>query len=223
MLIAGVDEAGRGPLAGPVVAAAVILGEQVPAGVTDSKMLTAARRAALFDEVLAAAVAVAYWAVSPRRIDATNIMKASLAAMREAVLALPVRPDHVLVDGPWAVPGLPVSQEAVVDGDLRHAVVGAASIVAKVVRDRMMLLWDRVYPGYGFAGHKGYGTRGHREALARLGPCPLHRRSFAPVRSAAAGGRAEQVQLPLETPSSTADPGLPAAGAEASWGVRIQA
>jgi len=167
-----------------VVAAAVILGEDVPSGLADSKLLTPARREALFEEILATAVAVAYRAVSPQRIDARNVLRASLAAMREAVLALPVSPSRVLVDGPWAVPGLPVPQSTVVAGDRRHAAIAAASVVAKVVRDRMMDWWDRVYPHYGFAAHKGYGTRGHREALARLGPCPLHRTSFAPVMTA---------------------------------------
>lgn len=180
-LIAGVDEAGRGPWAGPVVAAAVILGDKVPAGVTDSKLLTPARREELFEEILATAVAVAYRAVSPRRIDAANVLQASLAAMREAVLALPVAPGRVLVDGPCTVPGIPMPQQAVVKGDRVHPAISAASIVAKVVRDRMMHVWDRVYPGYGFAAHKGYGTPQHKDALARLGPCPLHRRSFAPV------------------------------------------
>lgn len=181
ILVAGVDEAGRGPLAGPVVAAAVILGETVPAGVTDSKLLTPARRAALYQAIVDTALAVTVKAVSPRRIDSRNVLRASLAAMREAVLALPVAPDEVVVDGPWPVPGLAVPQRPIVDGDRLHAAVAAASIVAKVVRDRMMTMWDRVYPQYGFAEHKGYGTRRHREALARLGPCPLHRFSFTPV------------------------------------------
>ena len=191
-LVAGVDEAGRGPWAGPVVAAAVILGSTVPDGVADSKLLTAARREALYEQILASAVAVAWRAVSSRRIDATNVLEASLRAMREAVHALPVGPEHVLVDGPWPVPGLSVPQEPVVSGDRLCPAIAAASIVAKVVRDRMMATWDRVYPGYGFAAHKGYGTRLHRDALARLGPCPLHRMSFAPVRAAAAP------RLPLE-------------------------
>ncbi|HEY8416835.1 MAG TPA: ribonuclease HII [Limnochordales bacterium] len=196
ILVAGVDEAGRGPLAGPVVAAAVILGDAVPPGVTDSKLLTPARRAALYQEIVQSAVAVAYKVVSPRRIDSRNILRASLAAMREAVLALPVAPDQVVVDGPWPVPGLPLPQRSIVDGDRLHAAVAAASIVAKVVRDRIMTMWDRVYPEYGFADHKGYGTRQHRAVLARLGPCPLHRLSFAPV-VASRHSKALQTELPL--------------------------
>lgn len=180
-LTAGVDEAGRGPWAGPVVAAAVILGDHVPPGVTDSKLLTPARREQLYEEILATAIAVAYWAVSPRRIDAANVLRASLVAMRQAVLALPVAPGRVLVDGPWLVPNLPVPQQPLVKGDREHPAISAASIIAKVTRDRMMRFWDRVYPEYGFAAHKGYGTPQHRNALSRLGPCPLHRRSFAPV------------------------------------------
>jgi len=181
-LVAGVDEAGRGPWAGPVVAAAVILGPAAPPGLADSKTLSAAQRERLFTAIVEQALAVSYRVVSARRIDRTDILRATLAAMREAVLALPVAPAFVYVDGQQTIPGLSVPQQAVVDGDDLLPVVSAASIVAKVVRDRIMTAWDAVYPAYGFARHKGYGTREHAAALAAHGPCPLHRRSFAPVR-----------------------------------------
>ncbi|MBO8141900.1 MAG: ribonuclease HII [Firmicutes bacterium] len=180
-VIAGVDEAGRGPLAGPVVAAAVILGSQVPDGLADSKQLSPSRRERAFCAIVETAAAIAVRAVSPRRIDAVNVLQASLSAMREAVLALPVFPDEVWIDGPWRVPGLPGLQRAVVGGDRTCPAIAAASIVAKVIRDRMMRMWDRVYPGYGFGQHKGYPTRAHVDALQRMGPCPIHRRTFSPV------------------------------------------
>ena len=180
--VAGVDEAGRGPLAGPVVAAAVILG---PGGcwdgVNDSKQVGAPMRDALYARVLDGARAFAWAVVGPRAIDRLNIRGASLEAMRRAVALLRVEPSLVLVDGRDRVPGLPLPQRAVVGGDRSMLSIAAASIIAKVVRDRIMERLDRVWPDYGFARHKGYGTPEHLEALARLGPCALHRFSFTPV------------------------------------------
>ncbi len=177
--VAGVDEAGRGPLAGPIVAAAVILSAPVPE-VYDSKKLTSAARdrlyARLHDEGHAIGVAV----VDAPAIDEGGIQEANLNAMMNAVTQLKPPPDYVLVDG-FALPGCPVPNQRLLKGDQRSMSIAAASIVAKVTRDRMMAEYDREHPGYGFAKHKGYGTKQHLEALHRLGPCPLHRRSFAPV------------------------------------------
>ena len=179
--LAGVDEAGRGPLAGPVVTAAVILDpDKVPQGLADSKLLSPARREALFADILASAH-VAIGTASPREIDAINIRAATLAAMARAVAALPVRPAFVLVDGRDTIRAA-CPCEAVIGGDSLVASIAAASIVAKVIRDRMMIRLDAVFPQYGFAGHKGYGAASHLEAIARFGPCPLHRFSFSPVR-----------------------------------------
>jgi ribonuclease HII len=181
--IAGVDEAGRGPLAGPVVAAAVILDAAVRwDGMDDSKQLAPPQREELYARVLIEARAFAWSVVGPRAIDRHNIRRASLEAMRRAVARLPVAPSLVFVDGHEQVPGLPCAQQAVVDGDARLLSVAAASVVAKVVRDRIMERLDRVWPAYGFARHKGYGTPEHLEAIKRHGPCPIHRYSFAPVR-----------------------------------------
>ncbi len=182
--IAGVDEAGRGPLAGPVIAAAVILGEvPVAARVRDSKRLAPARRETLAHEIREQALAWAVAGAEPEEIDRLNILQATLLAMRRAVAALAVRPVRVLVDGDRC-PALAVEAEAVIGGDARVACISAASILAKVERDARMVRLAARYPGYGFAAHKGYPTRAHLEALARLGPCPVHRRSFAPVRAA---------------------------------------
>lgn len=190
--VAGVDEAGRGPLAGPVVAAAVML---VPGGrwkgLNDSKLVPLEIREVLYARVLLEARAFAWAVVGPRAIDAINIRAASLLAMHRAVARLRVAPTVVLVDGCDRVPGVECDQHAVVDGDARMLSIAAASIVAKVVRDRIMRRLDTVWPGYGFARHKGYGTPEHLAALGRLGPCPLHRLSFAPVRV---------LELPLEYP-----------------------
>ena len=181
---AGVDEAGRGPLAGPVVAAAVILDPARPIpGLDDSKRLSPQRREALDAEIRARAAGWAIARVDVDVIDAINVLEATMLAMREAVARLVPAPERVLVDGNRC-PDLPCPTRAVVRGDATVAVIGAASILAKVARDREMVEMDRRYPGYGFARHKGYGTRAHREALLRLGPSPIHRRSFAPVRSA---------------------------------------
>lgn len=182
LLVAGVDEAGRGPWAGPVVAAAVILGARTPPGVRDSKKLTPARRDALFDAIVQQSVAVSFAAVSSRKVDDVNVLHAALAAMRQAVDGLPHRPDIVHVDGNRPVPGLAVPQRTLVRGDANCPAVAAASIVAKVVRDRMMAALDAAYPQYGFARHKGYGTAEHRDVLAEAGPCTVHRFSFEPVR-----------------------------------------
>jgi ribonuclease HII len=180
--VAGVDEAGRGPLAGPVVAAAVILEpDRRWDGLNDSKQVSAEARDALYARVLEQARAFSWSVVGPRAIDRLNIRRASLGAMRRAVTRLRVSPSMVLVDGNDPVPGLPLPQQAVVDGDARMLSIAAASILAKVVRDRIMDRLDRVWPAYGFARHKGYGTPEHLEVLARLGPCALHRYSFTPV------------------------------------------
>jgi len=180
--VAGVDEAGRGPLAGPVVAAAVVLDAAGGwDGLNDSKLMSADSREALFARVLERARAFRWAVAGPRAIDRMNIRRASLTAMARAVTGLVVRPGLVLVDGADAIPGLPLPQRAVVDGDARLLSIAAASVLAKVVRDRIMTRLDRVWPGYGFARHKGYGTPEHLEALDRLGPCPLHRYSFGPV------------------------------------------
>ena len=182
--VAGVDEAGRGPLAGPVVAAAVVLDLAVRwDGVHDSKQLSAGQRRELFARVLVGARAFGWSVLGPRAIDRLNIRGASLEAMRRAVARLRVAPDLVLVDGVDRVPGLACPQHAVIDGDARMLSIAAASIVAKVVRDRIMERLDRVWPAYGFVRHKGYGTPEHLEALVRVGPCALHRFSFAPVRA----------------------------------------
>ena len=182
-LIAGVDEAGRGPLAGPVVAAAVILdpAARIP-GLADSKLLSPRRRAELDAEIRECAVSFAIARVDVDVIDTINILQATMQAMREAVGRLNPVPERVLVDGNRC-PDLPYPVRAVVRGDASVAVISAASILAKVARDREMVEMDRRYPDYGFARHKGYGTRAHRAALLRFGPSPIHRRSFAPVKS----------------------------------------
>jgi ribonuclease HII len=187
--VAGVDEAGRGPLAGPVVAAAVLLDPARPIeGLTDSKKLSAKRRERFDERIRAEALAFAIARVEPDEIDRINILQASLAAMVRAVAALPVAPRAVRVDGNRA-PDFGVPAEALVGGDAIDPAISAASILAKVDRDRLLVAMEDEYPGYGFAAHKGYGTRVHLEALTRLGPCPAHRRSFAPVRAAADQGR----------------------------------
>jgi ribonuclease HII len=181
-VVAGVDEAGRGPLAGPVVAAAVVLepGSRWD-DLDDSKKLDEATREALYARVLTEARAFGWAVVGARAIDHMNIRRASLEAMRRAVARLAVRPDLVLVDGRDAIPSMRCRQEAVIDGDATMLSIAAASVVAKVVRDRIMARLDRVWPDYGFARHKGYGTPEHLAAIDRCGPCPLHRYSFSPV------------------------------------------
>lgn len=182
LVVAGVDEAGRGPLAGPVFAAAVVLDPSRPIeGLDDSKVLTRRKREALFDEIRASARCFALASADVSEIDRINILQASLLAMQRAVSALAVSPDRVLVDGNRC-PRLACEVEAIVDGDAKVAAISAASILAKVARDEVMRTLGERYPEYGFAQHKGYATRAHRDALARYGACPAHRRSFATVR-----------------------------------------
>ncbi len=182
-IVAGVDEAGRGPLAGPVVAAAVVLDRgDIPDGLNDSKQLSEADRERLFGLIIGSSHVA--WSASPAgEIDAINIRQATLVAMTRAVLALPIAPGHVLIDGRDVPDGLIKTGQALVKGDARSVSIAAASIVAKVMRDRMMVRADAEFPGYGFAAHKGYGTATHREAIKLLGPCPIHRKSFAPIRN----------------------------------------
>lgn len=190
LLLAGVDEVGRGPLAGDVVAAAVILNPDTPIeGLNDSKKLSERRRECLFDDIQEKATAWCIARASVAEIDALNILQASLLAMTRAVQGLPQAPEHVLVDGN-RLPEWDFSAEAVIKGDSRHPAISAASILAKVARDREMVALDSEYPGYGFAGHKGYPTKTHLEALAQLGVTPIHRTSFSPVRE-----RLAQVEL----------------------------
>lgn len=181
-LLAGVDEVGRGPLAGPVVAAAVILDPARPVvGLADSKQLTAARRETLADQIQDYAMAWALGRAEVDEIDQINILQASLLAMRRAVAALQPAAEYALIDGN-RLPSLDCAAEAVIKGDARVAVISAASIIAKVARDREMVMLDATYPGYGFAKHKGYPTREHLQALGNLGVCEIHRRSFRPVK-----------------------------------------
>ncbi|MCE2028398.1 ribonuclease HII [Sessilibacter corallicola] len=181
-LLAGVDEVGRGPLAGDVVTAAVILDANNPiAGLADSKKLSEKKRELLFDEIMAKAKSVSIARASIDEIDELNILQASLVAMHRAVDGLSVRPEHVLVDGN-KIPKWNYSSEAVVSGDARVECIAAASIIAKVTRDREMVEFDKVYPGYGFAGHKGYPTKKHLQAITDLGICPIHRTSYGPVK-----------------------------------------
>lgn len=180
-LIAGVDEAGRGPLAGPVVAAAVILDPRYPIkGLADSKKLSANQRERLFDLICARALCCAVGSASVQEIDQINILQATMLAMGRAVQGLRLTPSKVLIDGN-RIPVLNVRAEAIIGGDALVAEISAASIIAKVHRDRWCAQLDAQYPDYGFASHKGYGTAQHLAALRRLGACPEHRRSFAPV------------------------------------------
>jgi ribonuclease HII len=181
-LVAGVDEAGRGPLAGPVVAAAVILDDLQPIkGLADSKVLSPARREALFDEIRAKSLCCCIAEASAAEIDALNILQATMLAMRRAVEGLRLKPAKVLVDGN-RIPVLKVPAEAIVKGDAKVKAISAASILAKVHRDRLCLALHEAHPQYGFDGHKGYPTPEHLAALRAHGVCPAHRRSFAPVR-----------------------------------------
>lgn len=181
-LVAGVDEVGRGPLAGPVVCAAVIFDRgRIPDGLDDSKRLTANERERLFELILARGI-VSVAVASRARIDRMNILRASLWAMSRAIAGLARCPDHVLVDGNMHPPNLPCPSETIVGGDGISVSIAAASIIAKVTRDRLMANVGRAFPDYGFESHMGYSTPGHFEALRAHGPCPHHRRSFAPVR-----------------------------------------
>lgn len=182
--VAGVDEVGVGPLAGPLVAAAVILPQEIGLrGVDDSKKLSAAVRERLSAEIRARAVAIGLGIATVEEVDRLNTFWAALLAMRRAVLALPLSAEHLLVDG-RRIPDLDLPQERLIKGDSRSYSIAAASIVAKVERDAMMHAHDRAYPEYGFAHHMGYGTPEHLAALSRHGPCPIHRRSFIPVSQA---------------------------------------
>lgn len=183
--IAGVDEAGRGPLAGPVVIAAVILDPSRPiSGLADSKALTAARRSELSLHIRERAIAWSIIAVEVDEIDRVNILQASLLGMSRALRALAVAPSLALIDGNRLPPDLPCPGHAIVGGDASEQAISAASILAKTERDRLLVELDREYPVYGFAKHKGYPTAAHVDALNRHGPCPQHRRSYAPVRAA---------------------------------------
>ena len=184
--VAGIDEAGRGPLAGPVAAAAVVLDPQdIPRGLNDSKVLSAEVREALYEEIVARAVGVSVAFASVAEIDAINIRQATFAAMRRALSALAVLPSHVLIDGHDLPPCLACDGETLIKGDARSASIAAASIVAKVTRDRLMRRLCPAYPVYGFARHVGYATRSHLDAIERHGPSPYHRLSFAPCRATA--------------------------------------
>ncbi len=202
--VCGVDEAGRGPWAGPVCAAAVILKtRKVPRGLNDSKKLTAKRREELEVEIKAAALAWGVGWASPDEIASFNIVQATGLAMRRAIETMAVAPAYALVDGNYAFP-LPCAVRTVVKGDGVSCSIAAASILAKVARDRLMEELDGLYPGYGFAAHKGYGAPAHAEALMALGPCEIHRRSWEPVKLAmmgrnpmAARERTVQDELPL--------------------------
>lgn len=181
-IVAGVDEAGRGPWAGPVVAAAVILDpNNTPEGIADSKKLTEDKRETIFEELLVKAqVSIAF--ADSERIDRDNILAATMWSMQRAIGSLRIPPDLALIDGNRA-PALNCAVKTIVKGDALSLSIAAASIAAKVSRDRLMRRFDKSYPGYGFARHKGYGTKAHSEALETLGPTPLHRRSFQPVRA----------------------------------------
>lgn len=186
-LIAGVDEAGRGPLAGPVIAGAVILDPRQPIkGLADSKQLSEKKREQLFDEIRLKAIVWAGARATPKEIDHINILQASLLAMQRAVARLKIQPTLVLVDGNRA-PVFSCPAKAIVRGDQLEQAISAASIVAKVLRDRIMRMLDKKYPLYGFASHKGYPTDSHVKALQQHGPCRIHRRSFAPVTLSLSG------------------------------------
>ena len=185
--VAGIDEAGRGPLAGPVVSAAVILPEtfDLP-GLNDSKQISEKMRNVLFPLIYAQAVAFGIGVSRAEEIDAVNILQATLKSMSRAIGRLSLAPDYLLIDGITPIP-IGIEQKTLKKGDSRSLSIAAASVVAKVVRDRIMLSYDRNYPQYGFAGHKGYGSQKHRDAIADHGPCVCHRRTFAGVREHCGG------------------------------------
>lgn len=185
-LICGVDEAGRGPWAGPVTAGAVILDPDGPIeGLTDSKKLSEKKRLLLEPEIKSKALAWAVVHVEADEIDRINIREATFEAMRRAIFALEFKPSRILIDGNALPRDLPCPARAIIKGDLTEPCISAASILAKTARDRLMQDYEAAFPGYGFAGHKGYGTAAHAKALTRLGPCAQHRMSFAPVKKAA--------------------------------------
>ena len=176
--ICGIDEVGRGPLAGPVVAGAVILPKDCRIlYINDSKKLTAAKREALYDQIMDQAVSVGFGMASPERIDEINILQATYEAMRQAISNLKVRPGILLNDA-VTIPEVDIPQVPIIKGDAKSISIGAASIMAKVYRDRMMVEYDAIFPGYGFASNKGYGSADHIEGLKRLGPTPIHRKTF---------------------------------------------
>jgi len=189
-LIGGVDEAGRGPLAGPVVAACVVIDENFRIDdqdlelVADSKKLSAKQRVKLFKVIREKARAVEIGLVDNKVIDKINILQASFLAMRRAIQKLPIRPDYIILDGAFKIPKLDRPQTAIIKGDATVFTIAAASIIAKVSRDWLMAELDKKYPEYLFAKHKGYGTKLHLEKIAAHGPCPIHRRSFRPIREA---------------------------------------
>jgi len=181
-LICGVDEAGRGPLAGPVVAAAVILSDDLDlSGIGDSKTLTPHRREFLRECIEDSSTQWALGVVGPETVDEINILQATFLAMRRAVGKLRIKPDFIMVDGKFEIPELDIRQKAVVKGDSKELSIAAASILAKTHRDKLMAELEKRFPGYGFSKHKGYPTKEHIFNLEKLGPCPIHRRSFRPV------------------------------------------
>ena len=188
-LIGGVDEAGRGPLAGPVVAACVVIGPDFKIDdddlklVADSKKLSAKRREKLFSVIKSKALSVEIGVVNNKVIDRVNILQSTFLAMRQSLERLKIQPEYILVDGNLPIPQLKQKQSAIIDGDAKIFVIAAASIIAKVSRDWLMLEADKKYPEYEFARHKGYGTKRHLEKIKEFGPCPLHRLSFAPFAS----------------------------------------
>ncbi|TGE32823.1 ribonuclease HII [Desulfosporosinus sp. Sb-LF] len=185
LLLAGIDEAGRGPLAGPVVAAACILPAKFDlAGLNDSKMLTESKREKLYTQIQAQAIDYAIGSAEPAEIDALNILEATKLAMKRAIEGLKVRPHYLLIDA-LKLPDVHLPQLALIGGDHLSATIAAASILAKVTRDRLMVELHTLYPEYTFSKNKGYGTSEHMQVLRRLGPCPLHRKSFAPVKQQA--------------------------------------
>lgn len=180
--VAGVDEAGRGALAGPVVAAAVVLPRRTEiSGINDSKKLTPSRREALFDLIMGKALAVGIGSGDHLLIDRVNILQATLSAMKDAVLGVSPPPDYIIIDGISKIP-LNIHQRTIIKGDSVSISIAAASIIAKVTRDRLMADFENRYPGYGFAEHKGYGCASHMAAIARLGPCAIHRKTFRGVK-----------------------------------------
>lgn len=184
--MAGVDEAGRGPLAGPVVTAAVILDPtKVPEGLNDSKKLSEAKRERLYTEIFETSQ-IGVGIAEPEEIDRINVLAATMVAMQRAVADLPIGPDAILIDGN-RTPDFNIPCQAIVKGDAKSLSIAAASIIAKVTRDRLMILADARYPGYGLAGHKGYPTQAHRDALEKIGASPVHRRSYAPVNAVLTG------------------------------------
>ncbi len=180
--LAGLDEAGRGPLAGPVVAAAVILKRPLPLeiGIKDSKKLSPKKRDKLVYPIFSSSLSIAIGICWHDEVDKINIHRASLLAMERAAGRLNVSPDFLLIDGKFKIDS-PVQQSALIGGDGLSISIAAASIIAKTARDRIMLSYERLYPGYGFSSHKGYGTKAHMEAIEELGPCPVHRRTFRPL------------------------------------------